>query len=64
MYVFLTGVPVKPFIMQERSPIQLWDFNEQNDPEAARTGRYSFVANQRLGFGVGLPLAGIKLTAS
>lgn len=64
MFIFLTGVPQKPFLMQDRSPIQMWDFNETNDPEAARTGRYAFVANQRLGFGVGLPGGAVKITAS
>ena len=64
MYVFLTGTPQKAFLMQDRSPIQMWDFNETNDPEAARSGRYSFVANQRLGFGVGLPLNAVKITAA
>lgn len=64
MFVALTGAPVKPFLMQERSAVRQWFADETNDPEARRSGRFSVGANQRLGFGIGLPYAIVKVTAS
>lgn len=62
MFVALTGAPQKPFVMQERSPVREWFADETNDPEARRTGRFSIGWNQRLGFGIGVPYAIVKVT--
>lgn len=64
MFVALTGAPVKPFLMQERSAVREMYADETNDPEARRSGRFGIGWNQRLGFGVGLPYAIVKVTAS
>lgn len=62
-YFACTGVPVKPFGMQQRTSIVESYADETNDPEARDTGMEYVQWRQRLGFGVGLPYGLVKVAA-
>ena len=64
MYLFWTGAPVKPLLQQVRTPIVESYADETNDPDARNTGNEYVQWRQRLGYGIGLPYAAIKVTAS
>lgn len=62
MFVYMTGAPVKPFLMQSRSPIVESYADETNDPESRNTGAEYVQWRQRLGFGVGEVYSLIRVT--
>lgn len=62
-YVCLSGAPVKPFIMQERTKIQTSYATVENSDESRNTGHEYVQWRQRLGFGVGIVPSLIKLAA-
>lgn len=64
MILALTGVRVKPLLMQPRSKIRESFATEDNSDEARDSGKEYAQWEQRLGFGAGLPYGLIKISAS
>ena len=64
MYLFLTGAPVKPFLMQPRTQIVESYADETNDPESRTTGWEYVQWRQRVGYGIGVVYSMISIASS
>jgi len=63
-FVFLRGVPHKPFFKQVRDPLTQQDFDEANSLESNRKLLRSMIWHERAGFGAFLPYGVIKLNGT